>query len=82
MSEFFKTSTVWVIDFRFDGRARRWLRAFPADADVEREVREHLLRLHGGRAVLSTVRRATEAEQTQYRRGESPPGASCPTGRR
>lgn len=82
MSQFFRTSTVWVIDFRFDGRARRWLRAFPAHADVEREVREQLLRLHGDRAVLAAVRRATDEEQAQFLRGESPPGASCPTGRR
>ena len=34
MAEFFRTSTVWVVDFHYDGRARRWFKAFGQHDDV------------------------------------------------
>jgi len=38
MAEFFKTSTLWVVDFRCPGRARRWFKTFGAGEDAERAV--------------------------------------------
>ena len=82
MSEFFKTSTTWVVDFRYDGRPRRWIKAFGPDADVNNEMTSLLQALYGARAKLVEVRRATEDEETQYLRGTEPKNVMCPTGRR
>ena len=38
MSEFFKTSVTWVVDFRYDGRPRRWFKAFDASEDVRQAM--------------------------------------------
>ena len=81
MSEFFKTSTTWVIDFRYDGRARRWFKAFGLNADVQEQMAAELLQLYGNRAQLVDVRKATEEEESQYQRGEEPKNLLCPTGR-
>jgi transposase len=81
MSEFFKTSTTWVIDFRYDGRARRWFKAFGLSADVHEQMAAELLQLYGNRAQLVEVRKATEEEESQYLRGEEPKNLLCPTGR-
>ena len=80
MAEFFKTSTIWVVDFRYDGRARRWFKAFSANDDVLREMANALHDLYGKRAQLVEVRKATEEESLQYLRGEEPKNAYCPTG--
>ena len=82
MSEFFKTSTTWVVDFRYDGRPRRWIKAFKPDDDVNNEMTSLLQALYGTRAKLVEVRRATEDEETQYLRGTEPKNVMCPTGRR
>ena len=37
--------------------------------------------LHGTKAGLIGVRRATEAEETAYLRGDEPKNVVCPTGR-
>ena len=81
MTEFFKTSTIWVVDFRYDGRPRRWLKAFGANVDVQREVATTLRDLYGKRVQLVEVRRATEEESLQFLRGEEPKNVYCPTGR-
>lgn len=81
MADFFKTSTIWVVDFRYDGRARRWLKAFRANHDVPREVAASLRDLYGAHVQLVEVRKATEEEIQQYLRGEEPKNVYCPTGR-
>ena len=82
MAEFFRTSTLWVVDFRYDGRPRRWFRAFGADVDVRNSMQDELQQLYEGRAALVDVRRATDEEERQYLRDELPSNAYCPTGRR
>jgi hypothetical protein len=81
MAEFFKTSTIWVIDFRYEGRARRWFRAFGPNADVHERMSAQLRELYGERAHLVEVRKATEEEESQYLRGEEPKNLLCPTGK-
>ena len=81
MSEFFKTSTIWVVDFRYEGRPRRWFKSFGPATDVHGQMTQLLHDLFGKRAQLIEVRRATEDEETQYLRGEEPKNVLCPTGR-
>ena len=81
MSEFFKTSEFWVADFRYEGRPRRWFKAFGPGDDVNKEMTSLLQALYGERAQLVAVRKATEDEETQYLRGEEPKNILCPTGR-
>ena len=80
MAEFFKTSTTWVVDFRYEGRARRWFAAFGPDDDVRRSMTATLADLYGNRAQLVDVREATDEEELQYLRGEEPKNVYCPTG--
>jgi hypothetical protein len=81
VSELFKTSTIWVVDFRYEGRPRRWFKSFgPAD-EVHEQMTVLLHDLFGERAQLIEVRRATQDEETQYLRGEEPKNVLCPTGR-
>lgn len=80
MAEFFKTSTLWVVDFRYDGRPRRWFKAFSANDYVPQEMAAHLRDLYGTRAQLVEVRTATEEEISEYVRGEIPKNVYCPTG--
>lgn len=82
MAEFFRTSTTWVVDFRYDGRPRRWFKAFRPAVDVRRQMTEQLQALYGDRARLVGVRPATEDEEAQFLRGEEPKNILCPTGRR
>lgn len=81
MAEFFKTSTIWVVDFRYDVRARRWFKAFGPNDDVREAVTATLHDLYGERARLVEVRKATEEEELQYLRGGQPKNGYCPTGR-
>jgi hypothetical protein len=81
VAEFFKTSTTWVVDFRYDGRPRRWFKTFGPGVDVNREMTSLLQAWYGARAQLVDVRMATEDEETQYLRGEEPKNVLCPTGR-
>jgi uncharacterized DUF497 family protein len=81
MAQFFRTSTVWVVDFQYDGRPRRWFKALPAQADAAALIGQTLQDWYGKRARLVSVREATEAEETQYLRGEEPRNAYCPSGR-
>lgn len=81
-SKFFKTSTTWVVDYLYDGRPRRWFKAFGADEDVKGQMTRLLQDLYGGRARLVEVRRATDDEERDYLRGTEPKNVMCPTGRR
>ncbi len=81
MARFFRMSTVWVVEFRFDGHPRRWLKALPADADAAAVMAAELHDLHGGRAQLVSVRPATADEEGRYLRDEAPASPLCPTGR-
>ncbi|MDP2818674.1 MAG: hypothetical protein Q8O29_10460 [Polaromonas sp.] len=81
MAEFFKTSTIWVVDFRYEGKARRWFKAFGPNDDVQAHMSATLHDLYGKRAWLVEVRKATEEEELEYLRGEEPKNVYCPTGR-
>lgn len=81
MSEFFKTSTIWVVDFRYEGKPRRWFKAFGPNDDVQETMTIRLHDLYGKHAQLVEVRKATDEEELQYLRGEEPKNAYCPTGR-
>ncbi len=82
MSGFFKTSTTWVVDFRYEGGPRRWFKAFGPNDDVHEKMSTLLHDLYGERAQLVEVRKATPEEETQYLRGEEAKNVFCPTGRR
>jgi hypothetical protein len=81
MSEFFKTSVIWVVDFRYDGHPRRWFKALDPQDDPQQLMTDTLHNLYGKRAQLMDVRKATEEEEVQYLRGEEPKNSYCPTGR-
>lgn len=81
MAQFFRTSTVWVVDFTYDGHPRRWLKALPQAADGPAEMGAQLAELYGRRAQIVAVRPATADEESQYIRGELPKNVFCPTGR-
>jgi len=82
MSEFFKSSKTWVVDFRFEGRPRRWFKIFGPRHDVNKAMTSLLQDLYGERAQLVGVRAATDEEEAQYLRGEEPRNVLCPTGGR
>ena len=81
MAQFFRSSTVWVIDYTYDGHPRRWLKALPRQADARADIAAHLDDLYGSRVRLLDVREATPEEETRYIRGDLPKNAFCPTGR-
>ena len=81
MAEFFKTSTIWVVNFRYGGRQRRWLKAFGANDGVRREVAATWRELCSKRVQLVEVRKVTKEESLQYLRGEEPNNFNCRTGR-
>ena len=78
----YRASTTWVVDFRYEGRPRRWFKVFRAGSDVRDEMAAQLRGLYGARAQLVEVREATAEEEAQYLRGEAPGNVLCPTGRR
>ena len=80
--EFFKTRATWVVDFRYEGRPRRWFKVFVSGVDVRARMASELRQLYGDRARLVDVRPATDEEEAQYLRGEEPKNLLCPTGRR
>ncbi len=81
MAEFFRNSALWIVDYRFDGRPRRWYRATPVGADPSEAVAAELAALHGERAQLVDVRLATAEEEQDYLRGEAPVNRYCPVNR-
>ena len=82
MTEFFKTSTTWVMDFLYAGSPRRWFKLMRHGVDARARMADELRDLHGARARLLSVRLATADEEAQYLRGDAPINAMCPTGRR
>ncbi|MDP3619753.1 MAG: hypothetical protein Q8R63_08160 [Ramlibacter sp.] len=81
MPPFYKTSTVWVLDFTYEGRARRWVKAFPAGENPRDGFEAQLAELYGRRGQVVDVRLATQDEETQFLRGTLPKNVLCPTGR-
>ena len=82
MAPFYKTSRIWVVDFTYDGHARRWFKPLRQEEDGPAALKAQLRDLYGDRAQLVTVRPATAEEETQYIRGDTPKNVYCPTGRR
>ena len=81
MAEFFRSSTLWVIDFRYQGRARRWFKAFARSHDasaIAASLNEELRELYADRAQLVAVQPANEEQEAQYLRGEEPKNQYCP----
>ena len=79
--ELFKANEVWVVDFTYDGRPRRWLKALPAGTQARAAMEAVVEDLYGKRGRVVDVRRATRDEETQYIRGDLPRNLYCPTGR-
>jgi len=77
----FRGSQVWVVEFTYDGRPRRWLKALPQGTDAPAEMRALLQELYGRHAQLASVRAATPEEELDYVRGKLPKNMLCPTGR-
>ncbi len=81
MAEFYKASEVWVVDFTYDGRPRRWLKPVPVGTDARSHIEAVVNDLYGRRGRILAVRPATPAEEMQYIRGDLPKNLYCPTGR-
>jgi hypothetical protein len=81
MIQLFRRSTVWVVDYRYEGRPRRWFKAYPEGSDARQLAEAELADLYARQAQLVDVRVATEEEERQYLHGEEPRHAYCPTGR-
>lgn len=81
MVTFFRRTRVWVVDFRHEGRPRRWFKALPQGTDAGVAMQDLLRELYGGHARLMSVRPASEQEELDYVRGNVPRNMLCPTGR-
>lgn len=81
MVTFFRSSRVWVTDFLYEGRPRRWLKALPEGTDARQAMQSELESLYGPRARLVAVRPATPEEDRDYLRGDLPRNAYCPSGK-
>ncbi len=82
MATFFKSSRLWVLEFTYDGRARRWIRPLPEGEDGPAVLRAQIADLYGKHGRVTLVRPATTDEETQYIEGTVPVNILCPTGRR
>jgi hypothetical protein len=81
VAPFYKSSTVWVLDFTYEGRPRRWVKAVPAEEDPRAEFETQIAELYGRRGRVVDVRVATADEESQYLQGTLPKNVMCPTGR-
>lgn len=81
MAPLFRRTQVWVVEFRYKGRARTWYKALPLGSDAEAAMRALLQELHGRDATLVQVRPASADEELAYVRGDLPRNVLCPTGR-
>jgi hypothetical protein len=79
--EFYRKTEVWVVDFTYDGRPRRWLKPLPAGSDARARMEALVGDLYGRRSRIVDVRPATPEEESQYIRGDLPRNVYCPTGR-
>ena len=77
----FRSSQVWVVDFTYEGRPRRWYHALPQGTQAGPAMSAVLQDLYGKRARLVAVRAATADEERDYGRGDFPKNMLCPTGR-
>lgn len=77
----FRSSQVWVVEFTYDGRPRRWFQALPQGTQAQAAMRAVLQDLYGAHAHLVAVRPATADEERDYGRGDLPKNMLCPTGR-
>lgn len=82
MAIFFRTSHLWVVDYTYDGRPRRWFKAVPEGEDAPPALEAELRDLYGSHVQHIAARPATAEEETQYIRGTLPRNVLCPTGRR
>ncbi len=80
MALLLRQSQVWSVEYQYDGRTRRWLKALPLGVDAESAMRDLLQDLYGDHARLVAVRSATAQEDEDFRRGRLPRNAYCPTG--
>lgn len=81
MATFYRTSRLWVIDFTYDGRPRRWIKPLRDGQDGHALLAAELKDLYGSRARVVDIRPATHDEETQYIHGDLPKNVMCPTGR-
>lgn len=81
MTEFFRKSSTWVVDYRYDGRARRIYKVIPDGKNASVMMRAQLNDLYGDRAKLVAVGLASDEEERAFFRGEEPKNVLCPTGR-
>ena len=81
MAELFKRTQVWVVDYRYQGRPRTWFKPLPQGTDAAQAMAALLLDWYGDKAILVSVRPATQQEELQYIRGDTPKNRLCPTGR-
>lgn len=81
MAEFFRKSSTWVVDYRYDGRARRIFKVIPEGKNAFVMMRAELHDLYGDRAELVEVALASDEEERAFLRGEEPKNVLCPTGR-
>lgn len=77
---FYRQSKVWVVDYLYEGRPRRWFKVLSAELDPAELMQRTLQDWYGDRARLVAVREATDEEERQYLRGEEPRNVYCPTG--
>jgi hypothetical protein len=82
MATFFKTSRLWVLDYTWHGRSRRWYKALPEGADAPALLAAELAEVQGPQARLVDVRPATAQQETQYLQDKLPKNMLCLTGRR
>lgn len=81
MTEFFRRSTTWAVEYRYDGRFRCIFKVMPEGSDVRTFMVAELAELYGSHAELGEIRLATEEEERAYLKGENQRNALCPTGR-
>ena len=81
MATLFRQSRLWVLDFTYDGRSRRWFKALPEGADARAVLQAQLQDLYGKHGRMIQMRPATPEEDAQYVRGTLPHNILCPTGR-
>ena len=72
MAEYFKTSTLWVVDFRYEGRPRRWFKACGPQDDVRERMITAFRDLYGQRAQFVDVRRRRTRKNCSTFEAKSP----------
>jgi hypothetical protein len=81
MATFFRNSRLWMVEFTYDGRPRRWMQALPEGSDARATMEQRLHDLYGRHVTLVAVRPASAEEERDYGRGDLPKNPLCPTGR-